>query len=77
MKISMETQERDVYIKKIQDFYYNEKDEEIGIIAASEILDFFLEDLGIEIYNKAVMESKKFLNKKLDDLVYDFDDLLK
>lgn len=77
MKISMETQERDVYIKKIQDFYYNEKDEEIGIIAASEILDFFLEDLGIEIYNKAVMESKKFLTRKLDDLVYDFDDLLK
>ncbi len=77
MKISMETNERDVYIKKIQDFYYNEKDEDIGIIAASEILDFFLEDLGVEIYNKAILESKKFLNRRLDDMVYDFDELLK
>jgi len=77
LKISMETMEKELYIKKIQDYFLTERDEDLGIIAASEILDFFLEDLGVKIYNQAVLDSKLFVSRKMDDLSYDFDDLLK
>lgn len=57
-------------------FYERERDEKIGILAAEEILNFFLQSVGNTLYNKGVMDAKKVMENRQEELSYDLDDLL-
>lgn len=57
-------------------FFENERDEKIGVIAAEELVNFFLQSVGSKLYNKGVSDAKKTLNIRLEELNYDLDDLL-
>ena len=57
-------------------FFECERDEQIGVIAADRLLDFFLEHVGKNLYNKGIEDAKKALEKRLDEVKYDFDELL-
>ncbi len=48
-------------------------DAEFGIIAAQEIIDIVANNLGPQIYNQALNDAKKVIEKKLEDLEVDFD----
>jgi uncharacterized protein (DUF2164 family) len=63
-------------IKDIIAFFQDERDTEIGVIAAEEVLDFFLETLAEDIYNKGVEDAKNVFKQKLEDLEIDLDMLL-
>jgi uncharacterized protein (DUF2164 family) len=63
-------------IDEIITFFKQERGEALGIIAAEDILDFFLQDIGTEIYNKGVEDSKELLKKQFEDLEIDLDLLL-
>lgn len=73
----MTLEEKNLFIKKIQDYFLIERDEVLGIIAAESILAFFLDSLGKEIYNRTLEDSKKWMSKRMDELFYDFDELYK
>jgi uncharacterized protein (DUF2164 family) len=60
-------------INEIVTFFKNERDEDIGIIAAGQVLDFFLQAIGEDIYKKAVGDCKKLIREKLEDLEVDLD----
>jgi len=64
-------------ITAIIDFFKTERDEEIGVIAAGEILDFMLQALAPEIYNRGVDDSLKFINDHFQNLEVDINALLK
>ena len=57
-------------------FFENERDEKIGIIAAEEIINFFLQTVGSKLYNKGINDAKKVLNNRMEELSYDLDDLI-
>lgn len=57
-------------------FFENERDEKIGVIAAEEILNFFLQSVGGKIYNKGISDAKQALGSRMEELNYDLDDLL-
>ena len=57
-------------------FFENERDEKIGIIAADEIINFFLQTIGSKLYNKGINDAKKALNNRTEELNYDLDDLM-
>jgi uncharacterized protein (DUF2164 family) len=57
-------------------FFENERDEKIGVIAAEQVLNIFLQTAGTELYNKGVEDAKKTLEHRLDDLHMDLDLLL-
>ena len=57
-------------------FFENERDEKIGIIAAEEILNFFLKSAGSKLYNKGVYDAKKALENRYEELQFDLDDLM-
>lgn len=57
-------------------FFESERDEKIGVIAADQLLDFFLESVGSKLYNKGVDDARKVLSQRLDELNYDLDELL-
>jgi len=63
-------------IEEIITFFEQKRDEKIGIIAAENILDFFLQSTGEEIYNKGVIDSKRLLKERFDDLEIDLELLL-
>jgi uncharacterized protein (DUF2164 family) len=60
-------------IREIVDYFNAERDEEIGVLAAEEILDFFLETVGKDIYNKAVEDAKATVKQGLENLEIDLD----
>ncbi len=64
---------RQILIKEIITYFKTEREEEIGVIAAEEILNFFTEALGKDIYNKAVLDSKTTIKTCMENLELDLD----
>ena len=52
--IEISNEVRENMIKKIQKYYLNERDEEIGDLEAILLLDFIIEKLASEFYNAGV-----------------------
>jgi uncharacterized protein (DUF2164 family) len=64
-------------IEEIIQFFKEERNEEIGVVAGGNLLDLFLQIAGKDIYNKGVDDSKFLLKRLLEDLDIDMDVLLK
>ncbi|WP_245684746.1 DUF2164 domain-containing protein [Orenia metallireducens] len=75
--LELSREKRNRLINEIQGFFYDEREEEIGIIAAEKVLDFFLEELGALIYNKGLDDSRLWFAKKLENIEIDYDLLYK
>ena len=41
---------------------------QFGVIAANEVVDIVLQNLGPDIYNQALKDTRKLIQEKLDDL---------
>lgn len=67
-KIEFTINERANFIKDIRNFFYNELDQDIGELKAMLVLDFFIENIGLNIYNKGVEDSHNYLQDKINDL---------
>ena len=67
IKISKET--RDHMITEIKRYFLNERDEELGDLAAALFLDFIIEELASEFYNQGVYDSCNFMKDKTEDLL--------
>ena len=70
-------EQRKANIEEIINFFQNERDEEIGIIAAEDLLDFCLQTVGMEIYNKGIEDSKNFIKTRFEDLELDIESFKK
>ena len=55
-------------IEKIIGYFASERDEKIGVIAAEGILDMFLEEAGVGLFNRGVKETQKVIKTKMADL---------
>lgn len=69
--LSQEARER--CVQEITSYFLDERDEEIGLIAAEDMLDFILQSIGPEIYNKAVEDSKGVLAAQLESMVVEME----
>ena len=77
MFFKLKEEEKKRLVKEIQAFFLTEREEEIGIIAAEQVLEFFLTALGGTIYNKALDEARTWFKKRTEDLDLDYDLLYK
>ena len=66
-------EKRPTYTKQIISFFQNERNEEIGIVAAEDLLHFFLEIVGKDIYKKSITDSKKLLKQRIEDFEMELD----
>ena len=57
-------------------FFESERSEKIGVIAAEQLLDFFLENIGPDVYNRGLSDAKTVIAKRVEDLQFDIDDLM-
>ena len=56
-------------------FFEKEREMEIGMIAAEDILNFFLQNVGGMIYNKGLSDALKVIDYRVDELRFDIDEL--
>ena len=70
MGIEFNKEERKKFIDEIISYHLTEREEDIDIIAAGELLEFFTANLGVTLYNKAVMDTRDLLKKELEEIDY-------
>jgi uncharacterized protein (DUF2164 family) len=68
-KIQLTKEKRDEMISAIKNYFYNEREEELGDLASSLILSFIIEELAPEFYNQGVYDSYKYMNDRVEDLL--------
>ena len=61
--------ERNEMILEIKTYFFNEREEELGDLAAGLILDFIIEKLGPKFYNIGVNDSYRYMSERIDDLL--------
>lgn len=60
-------------IKELITYFKTERDMEIGIVAAEEVLNFFLEAAGPDIYNKGIFDAKTIVRNSMENIEVDLD----
>ncbi len=61
------------HINALIGYFSEERDEEVGYIAAEQILDFFLNETGKDIYRKGVEDARKLVVASHEDLTVELD----
>ena len=67
--IEIDQQKKKILIEKIKVFYSNEMEEEIGEFKAKKLMDFFMNELAVQIYNMAVEDAKEYMSQRIEDLL--------
>ncbi|MFC7370190.1 DUF2164 domain-containing protein [Fictibacillus iocasae] len=62
-------------IRSIQSYFWDERGEEIGELAAEGLLQFVIENIGPHLYNKGVDDAKKMTEDKMMNLEEDLESL--
>lgn len=52
--------------KSIVDYFLTEREEEVGLIAAGEVLDFFLQRVAPLVYNHAIEDVRNLLASEFE-----------
>lgn len=68
-KIKLSKEKREYMVSEIQAYFLQERDEDLGDLAAGFILDFFIEKLAPEFFNQGVWDSYTYLNDRIEDLL--------
>lgn len=68
-KFELSKEKKDKMIDAIQSYFLNERDIELGDLAAALILDFFTEKLAPEFYNLGVEAAHQYMSEKVEDLL--------
>ncbi len=71
--IKLERDEREAAVKRIQAYFERERDEELGELGATLMLDFVAEELGPLFYNRGLDEAQRLLRRLADSLDADLD----
>jgi len=69
LEIELNKETRIILIENLKRYYWNERNEELGNLAADLLLDFIVNDIGPHIYNKAVEDSYAYMNERTEDLL--------
>ncbi|HET6566987.1 MAG TPA: DUF2164 domain-containing protein [Rhodothermales bacterium] len=68
MPITLPDETKEELVASIKHYFLDERDEEIGDLQASLILDFILKEIGPSIYNQAVRDAQASLQGTVADL---------
>ncbi len=67
-KISFSADEKSEIARKIQLYFREELDQEIGGFDAEFLLDFFSEEVGAYFYNRGLYDAQALIAKKIDEV---------
>ncbi|SEB18129.1 Uncharacterized conserved protein, DUF2164 family [Thalassobacillus cyri] len=64
----MKKEDREQVIAAIQEYFELERGEQLGSIAAEQLLDFFMKELGPFMYNQGIRDAKGLVEEKVMNL---------
>lgn len=67
-EIEFSKEEKEVIVQKIQLYFQEELDREIGRFDAEFLLNFFAEEIGAYFYNRGLYDAQAILEKRLDSV---------
>ncbi|MEM9256704.1 MAG: DUF2164 domain-containing protein [Pseudomonadota bacterium] len=67
-EIEFSAEERELICKKIQLYFQEELDQEIGQFDAGFLLDFFAEDIGVLFYNRGLYDAQALLESRMEQV---------
>lgn len=67
-EITFNKDQNQAIIDKIQDYFANELDQELGQFDAEFLLDFFSKEMGAVYYNQGLYDAQAILTKQMDDI---------
>ncbi|GIP23728.1 DUF2164 domain-containing protein [Paenibacillus sp. J22TS3] len=73
LQIKLPKEDKDVIIRSVQTYFEEERGESIGELAAEQLIDFMIGELGPAVYNKAIEDARKVIyekNSQVDDELY-------
>ncbi|GAB6168636.1 DUF2164 domain-containing protein [Clostridium carnis] len=68
-RFELSKEKRENLKNEIKTYFYEERDEELGDLAANMILEFFMDKLATEFYNQGVEDSYKYIIDRAEDLL--------
>lgn len=68
-KIKLSKEKKEDMISAIKNYFSEEREEEIGDLAADLILDFIIDKLAPEFYNQGVYDSYKYMSDRIEDVL--------
>lgn len=68
-KIKISKEKREDMISAIKNYFSEEREEEIGNLAADLILNFIIDKLAPEFYNQGVYDSYKYMSDRIEDVL--------
>jgi uncharacterized protein (DUF2164 family) len=68
MSIELEKEVRATAVQSIERYFQEELEEKIGNIRAAALLNFFLEEVGPSVYNKAVADVQERLMARVTEV---------
>jgi uncharacterized protein (DUF2164 family) len=70
-------EKRKAAIEAIIRFFSTERDEQIGVIAAEDLLEMLLQNVASEIYNRGVEDARRAIKERMESVDIDIDALLR
>ncbi len=67
-EIQFSKEERELIVRKIQDYFQKELEQEIGQFDAEFLLDFFTNEVGAYFYNRGLYDARGILVNRLADI---------
>jgi uncharacterized protein (DUF2164 family) len=67
-EIEFTKEETDLIVKKLQLYFQEELDSEIGQFDARFLLEFFAEEIGNYFYNRGLYDAQAILERRLEDI---------
>jgi uncharacterized protein (DUF2164 family) len=64
LTIQLSKEHKEQMLNDIKNFFYYERSEEIGDLAAENMLDFLVKEIGPYFYNQGVKDSKVMVEQK-------------
>jgi uncharacterized protein (DUF2164 family) len=68
VEIKLDAGRINILTEKAQSYFRNEHDDPIGELKASMVVEFFIKEIGPQIYNQAISDAYAFIQDKIIDL---------
>jgi len=70
--IEFSSEEKNILVHQIQDYFHNELSEEIGQFDAEFLLDFFSKKIGPYHYNRGLQDARTLIEENVQNLSQTF-----
>ena len=68
-RIKLEKEKKEEMVERIQNYFSNEREEEIGNLAATLILNFVVKELAPGFYNQGVQDAYRYMTERCEDML--------